>query len=116
MRFLITDAVAAATTGAAHAPRQAGFSTIFMLGGFMLIFYFLMWRPQAKRAKEHRSMLAALQKGDEVVTGGGALGKINHVGEQFVTLEIAPNIEIKVQKPSIQTILPKGTIKGAANS
>ena len=52
----------------------------------------------------------------EVVTGGGALGKINHVGEQFVTLEIAPNIEIKVQKPSIQTVLPKGTIKGAANS
>ena len=81
-----------------------------------VLLYFLMIRPQAKRAKEHRNMLQALQKGDEVVTSGGTLGKVTNVGEQFITLEIAPNVEIKVQKPSVQTVLPKGTIKSAGNS
>jgi len=81
-----------------------------------VLLYFLMIRPQAKRAKEHRTMLQALQKGDEVVTTGGTLGRIINVGEQFVTVEIAPNVEVKVQKPSIQTLLPKGTIKSAGNS
>lgn len=97
---------------------QGGFDIIGLMPLILLfvLLYFLMIRPQAKRAKEHRAMLQALQKGDEVVTGGGALGKINHVGEQFVTLEIAPNVEIKVQKPSIQTVLPKGTLKSAGNS
>lgn len=111
--MLIATAYAQAAGGGSGGFDIVGLMPLILL--FVLL-YFLMIRPQAKRAKEHRSMLAALQKGDEVVTGGGALGKINHVGEQFVTLEIAPNIEIKVQKPSIQTILPKGTIKGAANS
>jgi preprotein translocase subunit YajC len=78
-----------------------------------VLLYFLLIRPQAKRAKEHRSMLAGLQKGDEVVTAGGALGKITRVGDNFVSVEIAPNIEIQVQKPSITTLLPKGTIKTA---
>ncbi len=81
-----------------------------------VLLYFLMIRPQAKRAKEHRTMLQALQKGDEVATSGGTLGKITNVGEQFVTLEIAPNVEIKVQKPAVQTLLPKGTLKSAGNS
>lgn len=81
-----------------------------------VLLYFLMIRPQAKRAKEHRAMLQALQKGDEVVTSGGTLGKVTNVGDQFVTVEIAPNVEIKVQKPSVQTLLPKGTIKSAGNS
>lgn len=95
-----------------------GFDIVGLMPLILLfvLLYFLMIRPQAKRAKEHRSMLGALQKGDEIVTGGGVLGKINHVGEQFVTLEIAPNVEVKVQKPSIQTVLPKGSIKGAASS
>nr|NIO42480.1 preprotein translocase subunit YajC [Burkholderiales bacterium] len=81
-----------------------------------VLLYFLMIRPQAKRAKEHRAMLQALQKGDEVVTSGGTLGKITNIGDQFVTLEIAPTVEIKVQKPSVQTLLPKGTLKSAGNS
>lgn len=81
-----------------------------------VLLYFLMIRPQAKRAKEHRNMLQALQKGDEVVTSGGTLGKVNNVGDQFVTLEVAPNVEIKVQKQSVQTLLPKGTVKSAGNS
>tara|TARA_B100000575_G_C22632620_1_gene390936 strand:- start:19 stop:354 length:336 start_codon:yes stop_codon:yes gene_type:complete len=81
-----------------------------------ILLYFLMIRPQTKRAKEHRNMLQSLQKGDEVVTRGGTLGKILSVGDQFVALEIAENTEIKVQKPSIETLLPKGTIKNATGS
>jgi preprotein translocase subunit YajC len=76
-----------------------------------VLLYFLMIRPQTKRAREHKQMIEALQKGDEVVTAGGALGKITNIGDNYVTLEIAHNVEIRVQKPYIQTLLPKGTIK-----
>jgi len=89
------------------------FSLLPLVLMFVLL-YFLLIRPQTKRAKEHRNMLQALQKGDEVVTSGGTLGKITRVGEQYVSLEIAPNIEIQAQKSSIQTLLPKGTIKTAS--
>jgi preprotein translocase subunit YajC len=78
-----------------------------------VVLYFLMIRPQAKRAKEHKSMLGALAKGDEVVAGGGMLGKVTKVSENYVSIEIASNVEIQVQKPSIQLVLPKGTIKNA---
>lgn len=81
-----------------------------------VLLYFLLIRPQAKRAKEHRSMLQALQKGDEVVTAGGTVGRITRIGDQYVSLEIAPNVEIHVQRPSIQTLLPKGTIKNITSS
>jgi preprotein translocase subunit YajC len=81
-----------------------------------VLLYFLLIRPQAKRAKEHRAMVQALQKGDEVVTGGGILGKITKVGDSFVSVEIAPNIEVQVQKPTIQLVLPKGSIKIASGS
>ena len=76
-----------------------------------VLLYFLLIRPQTKRAKEHRTMLDNLQKGDEVVTAGGALGRITKIGDQYVSLEIANNVEIQVQKPAIQSVLPKGTIK-----
>ncbi|MGH8599315.1 MAG: preprotein translocase subunit YajC [Burkholderiales bacterium] len=76
-----------------------------------VILYFLMIRPQMKRAKEQKSMLEALQKGDEVVTNGGVVGRISRLNESYVTLEVASNVEIKVQRPSIQVMLPKGTIK-----
>ena len=97
----------------------AGGMDLFGLLPLILMFvllYFLMIRPQAKRTKEHRAMLTGLQKGDEVVTAGGALGKITRVGDNFVSVEIAPNIEIQVQKSSITTLLPKGTIKTAVQS
>lgn len=100
----------------AQAAPAAGGMDLFGLLPLILMFvllYFLLIRPQAKRAKEHRSMLTGLQKGDEVVTAGGALGKITRVGDNFVSVEIAPNVEIQVQKPSITTLLPKGTIKTA---
>lgn len=98
------------------APASGGMDLLGLMPLVLMfvLLYFLMIRPQAKRAKEHRSMLAALQKGDEVVTAGGALGKVTKVGDSFVTIEIAPNIEIQVQKPSISTLLPKGTIKSSA--
>jgi preprotein translocase subunit YajC len=81
-----------------------------------VLLYFLLIRPQAKRAKEHRGMLGALQKGDEVVTGGGIVGKVTRVGESYVSVEIAQGTEVQVQKSSIQLVLPKGTLKSAANA
>ena len=75
------------------------------------VMYFLMIRPQMKRAKEHKAMIEALQRGDEVVTAGGVLGRINKINENYVTLEVASNVEIQVQRPSVQLVLPKGTLK-----
>lgn len=76
-----------------------------------VVFYFLMIRPQVKRAKEHKKMLEALQKGDEVVTAGGSLGRVVKITDSYITLEIADNVNVHVQKPAVQTVLPKGTIK-----
>jgi preprotein translocase subunit YajC len=76
-----------------------------------VLLYFLMIRPQMKRAKEQKSMIEALQKGDEVVTAGGVVGRITKLGEQYVTLEIAPNTEMVVQRSAVQVPLPKGTLK-----
>ena len=76
-----------------------------------IVLYFLMIRPQMKRAKEHKTMVEALQKGDEVVAAGGVLGKIIKVSDSYVTLQIAANVEVQVQRPSVQLILPKGSIK-----
>jgi preprotein translocase subunit YajC len=78
-----------------------------------VLLYFLLLRPQMKRAKEHKQMLAGIQKGDEVVTAGGTLGKVTNVGDVYVKLEVASNVEITVQKSSVQTLLPKGTLKNA---
>jgi len=76
-----------------------------------VLLYFLMIRPQMKRAKEAKQMIEALQKGDEVVTAGGVVGRITKMGDAYISLEIAPNTEINVQKGSVQVLLPKGTIK-----
>ena len=107
--MLISNAYAQA------AAASQGFDMLQMLPLVLMfvLLYFLMIRPQSKRAKEHKSMLAGLQKGDEVVTAGGTLGRVTRVGDNFVSVEIAPNVEIQVQRPSITTLLPKGTIKAA---
>ncbi|MDH5285466.1 MAG: preprotein translocase subunit YajC [Betaproteobacteria bacterium] len=76
-----------------------------------VVFYFLLIRPQQKKAKEHRTMLAALQKGDEVVTAGGLVGRVTKLTDQYAAVEIAPSVEINVQRAAIQQLLPKGTIK-----
>jgi preprotein translocase subunit YajC len=76
-----------------------------------VVLYFIMIRPQMKRAKEHKAMVDSLQKGDEVVAAGGVLGKVSKVSDNYVSLQIADNVEIRVQRPSVQLVLPKGTLK-----
>jgi preprotein translocase subunit YajC len=102
---------------AQSAPAAAGSgSTLMSLLPMVLIFvvfYFLLIRPQTKRAKEHRALIAAIEVGAEVVTQGGVLGKVIEVGDQFLTVEIADNVNVKVQRHTISQVLPKGTLKGA---
>ena len=96
--------------GAGAAP-GGGMESFILIGLMFVVLYFLMIRPQMKRAKEHKTMIEALQKGDEVVTAGGLLGRISRINENYVTLEIADRVEIQVQRPAVQLVLPKGTIK-----
>ena len=84
--------------------------TLFLLFGFMILIYFLMIRPENKRRKTHQEMLASLDLGEEVVTAGGILGKVSKISDQYIELSIADNTKIKVQKTSISTVLPKGTL------
>ena len=104
----------------AHAQAAAGAGSVFSGEGLMgmlpiilmfALLYFLMIRPQMKRAKEQKAMTDALQKGDEVITAAGIVGKITKVGEAYITLEIATGTEIQMQKAAVQTLLPKGAIK-----
>ena len=88
-----------------------GMQSIFLIVAMFAVLYFLMIRPQMKRAKEHKTMVESLQKGDEVVTAGGMLGRISKLGEAHLSIEIAPNVEVQVQRAAVQTVLPKGTIK-----
>ena len=109
--MLISQAFAQAAPAGGSDPGFIGFLPIVLM--FVLL-YFLMIRPQMKRAKETKAMVEALQKGDEVVTAGGIVGRISRMGEQYVSLEIAPNTEISVQKAAVQMLLPKGTLKSLA--
>ncbi|HJM59441.1 MAG TPA: preprotein translocase subunit YajC [SAR86 cluster bacterium] len=84
--------------------------TIFLLFGFMILIYFLMIRPENKRRKTHQEMLASLELGEEVVTAGGVLGKVTKISDQFIELSVSEGTNIKIQKTSISTILPKGTL------
>ena len=92
-------------------PAGGGIESMLLIVLMFVVLYFLMIRPQMKRAKEHKTLLDSLQKGDEVVTVGGVLGRITKLNENYVTLEIANNIEVQVQRPAVQVLLPKGTIK-----
>jgi preprotein translocase subunit YajC len=80
---------------------------------FVVIFYFLLIRPQQKKAKEHQALVSKLSTGDEVVTTGGILGKVTEVGDSFVTIEIADGVRVKVQKFQVGSLMPKGTLKSA---
>jgi len=101
-----------ATNGAAPAaPAGDPLASLILPIGLIVLFYFFLIRPQSKRHKQHKEMVAALQKGEEVVTSGGLLGKITSVGEHFVTLEVSRDVSIHVQKNSVQAVMPKGTIK-----
>ncbi|MDO6386910.1 MULTISPECIES: preprotein translocase subunit YajC [Uliginosibacterium] len=107
---MISDAFA--QTAASSDPTGGWMGLLPMILMFVVL-YFLMIRPQQKRAKEHKSLLDALAAGDEVITSGGIAGKVASVGENFVKIEIASGVEISVQKPAVATVLPKGTLKGA---
>jgi len=109
MTFSIPFVLAQAAPAAAPAGNPIlTFLPIIVLFG---VFYFLMIRPQMKRQKELRTMLSALSKGDEVVTNGGIAGRIDEVGDTFISVEIATNVVVKVQKGSVSQVLPKGSLK-----
>ena len=108
MNLFETTAQAAEAAGPGA---DAGLINLIMLGGFVIIFYFLLIRPQSKRRKEHEALVSALGKGDEVVTAGGIVGQITKVEDEFVKVQIADGLEMRVQKSSVGATLPKGTIK-----
>jgi preprotein translocase subunit YajC len=111
MDWLISTA-AAQTTSAPSGPQSllAGMALPIIM---IVVFYFLLIRPQSKKAKEHRNMVAAIETGAEVVTSGGILGKVTEISEQFLTVEIADGVNVKVQRHTVAQVLPKGTIKSA---
>lgn len=109
MNGLISDAWAQAAP-----PAPGGLmSPMLMMVAFIALFYFMLIRPQQRRQKEHQAMLAKLAVGDEVVTGGGLLGRVTEVGDTFVTLEVADGVRVKVQRAQITQLMPKGTLKSA---
>ena len=97
---------------AAPAP-QGGFGMLIFPIVLIAIMYFLMIRPQMKRQKEHQAMLGKLTRGDEVLTSGGVAGVVTEIGDNFVTVEVADNVRIRVQRSAISNVLPKGTLKSA---
>lgn len=109
MGIFIADAMAQ-STGAAASP-NSGIMQIVMLVGLFLFMYFIIIRPQRKRQKEHQSLVESLSKGDEVVMTSGMLGKVTEVDENYITLSVANNVDLKFQKVAVHAVLPKGTIK-----
>jgi preprotein translocase subunit YajC len=109
MDFLIASAMA--QDGAADAPSMLG--TFIPLILIIVIFWFLLIRPQMKRNKQHRELVSGLSAGDEVVTAGGLLGRITEVGESFVSVKLTDGVEVKLQKHSVAQVVPKGTIDSA---
>lgn len=116
MSFLISNAWAEGPAAGAQAAPGGSSAGLVMMILIFVLFYFLIIRPQAKRAKEHKSMVEALEKGDEVVTNGGLLGRITDVGDSFLNLEIADGVEVKTQRNAIASLVPKGTFKGKHDS
>ncbi len=114
MSFFISDALAEAAPAAAGQPDPL--VSLILPIGLVVLFYFFLIRPQSKRHKEHKAMISGLQKGEEIVTTGGLLGKITAIGENFITLEISKDVSIHIQKSAIQSIMPKGTIKEQQNA
>lgn len=108
MQFLIPEAWAAPAQNAAPGGQWSFLIIILVIG---VLFYFMLIRPQQKRQKQHRQMVDQLAAGDEIVTNGGMLGKVTQVSEQFIGVEIAKGVEIRVQKNAVGAVLPKGTIK-----
>ena len=109
MSFLISDAWAEApAAGAAAAPGIEQFLPLFIL---FAVAYFLLIRPQMKRQKEHKKLVDALSKGDEVQTMGGLMGKITDIGDNFCKLEVAEGVEVTIRRSAIEAVMPKGSLK-----
>ncbi len=105
MDFFISNAYAQDVAG------SSGLMNFLPLIVIFAVFYFMLIRPQMKRSKDHRNLVSQLAKGDEVITNGGLLGRITDVSDSFVTLELADNIQVKLQRQAVANIMPKGTIK-----
>lgn len=111
LSFFVSDAFAQNGGGGASQPDPLmSFLPLIII---FVIFYFLLIRPQSKRAKEHRNMVANLSEDDEVVTNGGMLGRIIELGDNFIVLEISDGVKVKVQRQAVASLMPKGTIKDA---
>lgn len=108
MSFFINDAIAAA---APAAPASADGFSFIMIAAILFMGYFMLIRPQNKRAKEHRDLLSRIKKGDEIITSGGILAKVISLDEQYITVSPAEGVEIHLQKSAIHSVLPKGTLK-----
>jgi preprotein translocase subunit YajC len=109
MDFLISSAWAQSAPAGQPDPLTSFLPLILIFA----VFYFLLIRPQTKRAKEHKKMVSELKNGDEVVTSGGVLGRIVEAGDQFLTLEVADGVNLKIQRNTVAAVVPKGTFKGA---
>ncbi|MEO6927363.1 MAG: preprotein translocase subunit YajC [Rhodanobacter sp.] len=108
MSFPFPPVIAQAAPASAQG---GGMQLILMMVVLFGLMYFMMIRPQMKRQKEHRALISALAKGDEIVTNGGLAGRVEEVGETFITVEIAANVRVKLQKGAVQQVLPKGSLK-----
>ncbi|ARG96992.1 preprotein translocase subunit YajC [Legionella micdadei] len=110
MSFFISNAMAAGSATPAAAQPDGTFSLI-MIAAIFVVFYFMLIRPQNKRAKQHREMVSNLKKGDEVVTSGGILGKVVNIDEQYIKIALTEGVEVSLQRGAVTAVLPKGTIK-----
>lgn len=112
MSFFIQDALAEAASPATAATAQdGGLMSFVMIGAIFVLFYFMLIRPQNKRAKEHRELISKIKKGDEILTSSGLLGKVLAVDDHYVKVSIAEGVEVNMQRGSVNAILPKGTLK-----
>lgn len=106
--MLISPAFAQAAGGASQGDLL---TTMLPMVAIFVVFYFLLIRPQQKKAKEHRAMIEAVEKGNEIVTSGGMVGRVSKLTDQYVTIEVAQGVEVTLQRQAIAQLLPKGTIK-----
>jgi len=109
MSFFISDAIAEGEAAAGQDPM----SSLIFFAGFIIIFYFILIRPQQKRAKAHRNLVSALSKGDEIITSGGLMGKVTAVTDEYINVDLADNVNVRMQKSAVTSVLPKGSIKAA---
>ena len=109
----LLDLIISPAAAQAASTQGSPISLLVMMVLFFAVFYFMAIRPQMKRAKEHRNLLAGLSKGDEVLTNGGVAGRVEELGESFVSVEIASGVTVKIQKNAITAVLPKGSLKSA---